>query len=277
MNIHQAHTYYVQGGLYELSRKMEEHFVNAGGEIRFKSLVKRIDFDEMQKIFTLTDSKGRTYQTKRVISNATIWDTLTLFGNVPKRLRRKIITASDRPQGTRWGALMLTGVVEDVLDDGGSLYHQFHTQEGSLFLSLSHRDDRIRSPEGWRTISVSSHEKNPERWLAMDNELYETEQLAALERFDHVLTKFLPGYRHAKKLSLEMGTPRTFSFYTHRTNGWVGGIAHSVKNWMPTWQSNVTPVHEFYLVGDTVFPGQGTPAVIQSAINLCDRIAPHKK
>lgn len=268
-----SHTYYVNGGLYRLAETLEASIVRNRGDVRFKALITRIDFDASAKRFTLTDAKGHLYECSRLVSNATIWDSLQLLGAVPDELMRSIESSARKPAGERWGALMLSGIVSDTFDDGGSLYHQFHTSEGSLFLSISHRADTMRAPKGWRTISVSSHEANAERWLAQDKETYEREQAAILARFDALLSSRLPGYAASEKLLLELGTPRTFSFYTHRRNGWVGGIAHSVKNWMPRWQANVTTLKEFYLVGDTVFPGQGTPAVVQSAINLCDRIA----
>lgn len=268
-----AHTFYVNGGLYAFAELLERSLVDRGGAIQHKTRITAIDYDQSRKRFTLTDSKGRSYECERLISNATIWNTAELLRTVPQSLKRQLQRAISKPYGEHWGAMMMTGVIGDSIDDGGSLYHQYHTSFGSLFLSLSRRGDTLRTPPGYRTISVSSHEPNAARWQIMDNETYTRTQQEALDRFDAVLRKRLPGYAEAEKLLLEMGTPTTFEFYTHRKHGWVGGITHSVKNWMPRWQPNVTSLDGFYLVGDTVFPGQGTPAVVQSAMNLCDRIA----
>ncbi len=68
------------------------------------------------------------------------------------------------------------------------------------------------------------------------------------------------------------GTPSTYEFYTGRFNGFVGGIPHSVKKNLLRMPPNKTPFTNLYMVGDTVFPGQGIPAVVLGALNTVNRI-----
>jgi phytoene dehydrogenase-like protein len=69
-----------------------------------------------------------------------------------------------------------------------------------------------------------------------------------------------------------IGTPRTFARYTHRARGRVGGVPSTFSALLHALPP-VTPFENLYLVGDTVYPGQGIPAVVLGALNVADRIA----
>ena len=62
--------------------------------------------------------------------------------------------------------------------------------------------------------------------------------------------------------------PRTFRFFTGRENGLVGGVPHTLKRNLFTMPKYRTPLPDVYLVGDTVYPGQGVPAVVLGALHL---------
>ncbi len=70
----------------------------------------------------------------------------------------------------------------------------------------------------------------------------------------------------------EFGTPRSFARYTRRAAGAVGGPPVSRRN------ANLRAVGPdifgpgLWVVGDSVFPGQGTMAVVLSAIRVVERI-----
>ena len=78
--------------------------------------------------------------------------------------------------------------------------------------------------------------------------------------------------RAANKLYPLDGTPKTFEFYTKRKNGFVGGIPHSIRSNLLFMTPDNPPFANLYLVGDTVFPGQGIPAVVLGALNAVNRI-----
>ncbi len=70
----------------------------------------------------------------------------------------------------------------------------------------------------------------------------------------------------------EFASPRSFRRYTRRTAGAVGGAPVSRSN------SNFLAVDPgvlgrgLWVVGDSVFPGQGTMATVLSAIRVVERI-----
>jgi phytoene dehydrogenase-like protein len=179
-----------------------------------------------------------------------------------------------------WGSFTINFGAK-VKQDPETLYYQIHTDDkipncaaGSFYVSFSEKDDRERAPEGWRSITISTHTE-AEDWENLSEEEYrkkkEETEASILKRFDEV---FEENFYMEKKYLLS-GTPQTYEFYTRREKGFVGGIPHSVKKPLITMPPNETPFPGLYMVGDTVFPGQGTPAVVLGALNVVDKIVSH--
>jgi phytoene dehydrogenase-like protein len=69
-------------------------------------------------------------------------------------------------------------------------------------------------------------------------------------------------------------TPRDFYETTRRRLGLVGGVGQSLDVFGPNSPTHRTAVPKLYMVGDTVFPGNGVAAVTHSAVIAADEIAP---
>jgi phytoene dehydrogenase-like protein len=208
-----------------------------------------------------------------VISNVTRYDMGNLIrGEVGERFETEQL-----PEG--WGAFMLYCAVEGSFDDRGTLYHQIHCEPlphcgaRSIFVSLSHVDDRSRAPHGWRTVTVSAHVAEPWRWEELPEPEYEARKREVAGAILASMEEALPGFDRADRKFLLTGTPRTFRHYTGRLHGMVGGIPHSIRRNMVFAADYRTSLDDLYLVGDTVYPGQGTPAVVLGALNLVDALA----
>ncbi|MEP7219810.1 MAG: NAD(P)/FAD-dependent oxidoreductase, partial [Bacteroidota bacterium] len=273
-------TWYADGGMYALAELLERAITGSGGEIRFKRLVTalRPEGDGWRA----ETARGESLTAERIISNATMDDMMGLMeSDTPGNdgyFRRQVERG-----GAGWGAFTLYCAVRDTFQDHGTLYHQIHTsliaeaESGSVFVSLSHRDDHLRAPAGWRTMTVSTHIANPARWLpkpgdaAARLDYEERKELLAGIILD-AIGGALPGFAEAEKKFLLTGTPRTFQFYTHRKFGMVGGIPHAVERNILGAPKFRTPFRGLYMVGDTVYPGQGIPAVVLGAMNLVAEI-----
>ncbi|MFO0950946.1 MAG: hypothetical protein U0835_07280 [Isosphaeraceae bacterium] len=70
----------------------------------------------------------------------------------------------------------------------------------------------------------------------------------------------------------EFASPRSFERYTRRVQGAVGGppVARSNSNALAVGPDVFGP--GVWVVGDSVFPGQGTLAVVLSAIRVVEQI-----
>lgn len=267
-------TLYAEGGMYGVAGFLEECIHERGGEIRTKRKVKRLWRDGNG--WTI-ETNRETFRAERVISNATIWDMQRMTEQGRDAYFERLSSAA----GTGWGAYTLYTAVEDTFDDGGSLYHQIHTGEipyggsESIFASLSPSDDRGRAPEGWRTMTVSTHIPDPGTWEELaqnDRDEYERRKGEIEETVLRALGSAFPGFADAERRFTLSGTPRTFGFYTRRMHGMVGGVPHSIERSLFRMPKYRTPLRNLYCVGDTVYPGQGVPAVVLGALNLVDEL-----
>lgn len=266
-----SETWYADGGAYALARFLEEKIEQYGGEVRTKRRATAI-FRQGGE-WVVETSRGEIYRCRRLIANLT-------RSNLARLVRGEAETESvgdDAPSG--WGAFMLYCAVRDTFDDRGTLYHQIHCEplpycgSRSIFVSLSHEEDRARAPLGWRTVTVSTHVADPWRWESLEKDEYEGQKCELERMMLELMGRALPGFAEAERKFVLTGSPRTFLHYTGRLHGMVGGIPHSIRRNMLFAPNYRTPFDNLYLVGDTVYPGQGMPAVVLGALNLVDSLS----
>lgn len=262
--VYPSQTFYLDGGAYTLSSELLRRYLQLGGEIKFKQRVERID----SKTLTVTTLRG-SFAARNVISNATLWNTAAMLGNPVDRYFHKWDQAIEGDD--LWGANAFYAVVDESVGTS-SLFHQLHHEGGSVFVSLSRVGDTLKAPDGFRTISVSTHEADPDRWFRYNEEEYLKEKERLSQWFVTLLNKGLDGFDESKLHFALTSTPRSFEFYTKRRNGLVGGVAYKAGRLPWHWPSPVSPIKGLYLVGDTVFPGQSAGAVAQCAISLASRV-----
>jgi C-3',4' desaturase CrtD len=266
-----SETYYVKGGMYSFAKIIEDKFKSLGGKILFKNRVERIEKNKNE--FIVFTNKGE-YRANEIISNAPIWDNDKLFTNEEyKKYFRKL---SDK-NSDAWGAFTLYFGVEDKFDDLNSLYHQIHfksslTNSKSIFVSISKKEDVLKAPHGWRTITISTHLENADEWKNYSEEIYEEKKRILTEEVFEALNNNLQGFPECNKKFVLSGSPKTFEFYTKRKNGFVGGIPATISRNFFRQIPSKTPIEGYYLVGDTVFPGQGAPAVILGSMLLVESL-----
>ena len=265
-----SETYYPIGGMYKPAKQLSDFIEANSTEIKFKQKVTSIK--ETNSGYTIETAKGNKYQSKGIISNIPIWNIAKITENSIQKYFMKYSKKFD----SSWGAFTLNFAVE-TKTDLKSVYYQLHSDNkipycnsNSIFVSFSEKDDREKAPEGFRTVTISTH-TDVNNWGNISKEEYEKRKSvtskAILEIFDNFFKKI-----GIDKLFLLSGTPNTFEFYTQRDKGFVGGIPHSIKKNLLFMPPNVTPFKNLYMVGDTVFPGQGTPAVILGGLNVVKRI-----
>ena len=76
---------------------------------------------------------------------------------------------------------------------------------------------------------------------------------------------------------IETETPRGTYERTRRRLGMVGGVGQSLEVFGANAPTHRTSVANLFMVGDTVFPGNGVAAVTQSALIVADEIAPPRR
>ncbi|GIW21057.1 MAG: C-3',4' desaturase CrtD [Candidatus Sericytochromatia bacterium] len=259
--------YYPYGGINSTLELLLNKFKSNGGNIKLKQEVISI---KRKKDFYLVKTKNKSYVSKGIISNIPIWNMKNITEGQIKKYFENISYKFDKAPG----AFTIYFAVENKFNIE-SCYYQIHTDEkipfctsNSFFVSFSMDDDYYKAPKGYRTITISTH-TDVEEWQNLDKKDYISKKCLIESFIMQNLYKVFPEMKNLEKLYFLSGTPKTFEFFTKRYKGFVGGIPHSIdNNFLLLLPSNVTSFENLYLVGDTVFPGQGIPAVVQGSLNV---------
>lgn len=271
--------HYCFGGISTLAYKLKDSIIQNGGQVYERHIVDKVtNFGDEIKVFGRRPA-GKTFENQSdiFVSALTIWDTLKILEKdlVPDFSKKFGITDRNSTRGS-WGAMTATFAVKSKTSIT-PLYHQVHykndsNNKGSYFFSFSHPEDKERAPQGYQTVTVSTHSR-PEEWNeSLDKSVY----LEIKKQFeDKVLTTFNEVFSKYEIESIEkiaVGTPRTFERFTRRHRGLVGGLPHNKNNTILSFPSQETPIRNFYQIGDTTFPGQGIVGVTTGALILASKI-----
>lgn len=270
-----AETYYPSGGMFRPAKLLEEKILSSGGAVRYKEKV--VSVEQHKDYYFVKTAKGNRYKAKGIISNIPVWNMSAITDGAISNYFEKIAGRT----GAAWGAVTLNFAIESA-KELESLYFQIHTKEKvphchsqSFFVSFSAAADRLKAPAGWRSVTISLHSEAAQ-WFGLSKPEYERRKSQIK---DAILKEFRAAFPEFDGCRIEHvlpGTPVTFQFYTQRHSGFVGGIPHSIENSLLKFPPNKTPFNNFYMAGDTVFPGQGTPAVVLGAIMVWRRVMGEK-
>jgi C-3',4' desaturase CrtD len=277
--------YAIGGGAQALADALVESIRKSGGEVRFDSTALRLAFDSQGRAAGVKLLSGETVEARRaVVSNLTVWDT---FG--------KLVGADRTPAALRarlkalrgWGAYQVFVSLDEEAarrlpsDKILSLSdwqegEPFDPERALLMFSAAPAWD-ARAPAGKRAATVSAF-TDAESWFSFhaDESEHEEQDARALETLWARLHAALPELGAGAEV-LETATPRTFYERTRRRLGMVGGIGQTVEMFGPRALTHRTPIPRLFMVGDTVFPGNGVAAVTHTALAVADEIAPPRR
>ena len=139
----------------------------------------------------------------------------------------------------------------------------------AVFYSPSSDGDG-RAPIGEATI-VASIFADVQFWNNLDLKDYQLNKeifleniLLAINSYFHITTN--------SWLHKELATPRSFAKWTGRPLGMVGGLGQHPNYFGPFGLSSRTPIPGLWLCGDSIYPGEGTAGVSQSAFMVCRQL-----
>lgn len=277
--------YAMRGGAQALADSLAGSIKQSGGTLRFDSHALRLAFDSEGRAAGVTLLSGETVEARRaVVSNLTAWDTYgKLVGG-----ERTPSAVKARLKGLRgWGAYQVfVSLDEDAarrlpseqllsLDDWQE-GKPFDAQRSLFMLSTAPPWDS-RAPEGKRAATISSF-TDAAAWFTFhtDESEHDEHDSRALESLWARMHAALPELGAGAEV-LETSTPRTTYERTRRRLGMVGGVGQAVSVFGPQALTHRTPVPNLFMVGDTIFPGNGVAAVTQSALVVADEIAPPRR
>ena len=267
---------YPKGGVGKISQKLVEGLEKTGGEIKYKCKVKQIIIENGKAVGVIL-TNGEIYRGKRIISNATRWDT---FG---KLIPEDKIPKSEKKWQSRYqkspSFLSLhLGVEAKVFPEGTECHHiilenwdKMEEPEATIFVSIPTLLDPDLAPEGYHIVHAFTPSKI-EDWEGLPFKEYEAKKEEAAGRVIEKLEKIFPGL-DANLDYMEVGTARSHQRFLNREDGTYGPIPRRKLQGLLGMPFNRTAIPGLYCVGDSTFPGQGLNAVAFSGFACAHRIA----
>ncbi|MBD1858549.1 MULTISPECIES: carotenoid isomerase [Leptolyngbya] len=267
---------YPKGGVGQIAQKLVEGLEKAGSQIKYKARVTEILIENNRAVGVKLAS-GETFRAKRVVSNATRWDTFD-----------KLLPASQKPNSeTKWqqryqqspSFLSLhLGVKAEALPADVECHHilletwdEMEAEQGTIFVSIPTLLDPSLAPEGHHIVHTFTPSWMQE-WENLSPSEYKAKKEAAANRLIDRLTQIFPNLIQGLDYQ-EVGTPRTHRRFLGRENGTYGPIPARKLPGLLGMPFNRTAIANLYCVGDSTFPGQGLNAVAFSGFACAHRVA----
>ncbi|PFA70753.1 FAD-dependent oxidoreductase [Bacillus sp. AFS015802] len=278
LDIYHEGAFYLEGGLYRIAESLVQASVSYGAKATLGRKVVSIDRDDEHQRWIVLDHRGNEYHANHVVCNVPVQSLGTLFHSKYSPKLEAYLKGKDRE--AVWGTMSLYMLLkEEALPDTLPLFSQICTSpagnmtEGDhLFLSLSHPNDRKRAPEGFRTMTVSTHTKL-ENWNT--KEKYDSYKVTLQEKMMEALETIIPFLRDGLADTYP-GAPGAWERFTGRPGGIVGGFPQTVDHALFNSLSHRTPLENIWMCGDSVFPGAGTIGVSVSGYHVFHSITGKK-
>lgn len=262
-----------RGGMRSLVDGIGRRFTELGGDLRTATLVDRVETAGAG--FAVVTRRRQRLSTRQVVFNLP----LDLAARLLDRPLSGRLERFERKSRAAWSAFTAYLAIDRAaVPDDSPLFHQVlqsydrPLHDGNnVLISLSPIDDAGYGPPGVRVATMSTHTR-PGEWNDLSADAYREKKADYRQRMLAALSRALPNAPGALVHS-EFATPRSFRRYTRRTAGAVGGapVSRSNSNFLAVDSDVLGP--GLWLVGDSVFPGQGTMATVLSAIRVIERIA----
>jgi len=280
---------YPKGGVGVIAEKLVAGLESHGGSIRYKARVTKVMIENGQAVgVRLAD--GEEIRARRVVSNATRWDTFETEqenSDVQRPRSAALVDSAHTPKAeTTWrrrykpspSFLSLhLGVDAAVIPEGFHCHHlvledwaEMESEQGVIFVSIPTLLDPSLAPEG-RHIVHTFTPSDIQAWKDLSPAAYKAKKAADTARLVQRLEAILPGLGGAIRHQ-EIGTPRTHRRFLGRMGGSYGPIPALRLPGLLPMPFNRTGLQNLYSVGDSCFPGQGLNAVAFSGFACAHRI-----
>lgn len=270
----------INGGAAALAQSLVQSIRASGGLVRFDTTALRLAYDSSGRATGLDLLTGeRIEATRAIVSNLTVWDTygkLVSLNRTPAEIRQRLKALRG------WGAYLLYLSLDEKTARKLPSHHilslnewqeeqPYDPQSAQFMFAAAPAFDR-RAPSNRRAVTVSAFTDTAD-WFTFHEDESEHEALdqSTLEAHWERIHRAMPELADGIEV-IETATPRTFYEETRRKLGMVGGVGQSLDIFGPQSFSHRTILPNLYMVGDTVFPGNGIAAVTHSALIVADEI-----
>ncbi|MFN6343634.1 MAG: carotenoid isomerase [Cyanobium sp.] len=280
---------YPRGGVGVIAEKLVAGLEQHDGAIRYGARVVKVLIENGEAVGVKLAS-GEELRARRVVSNATRWDTFATAGEgaeVHRPTSAALVDAEHTPKAeATWrrryrpspSFLSLhLGIDAAIVPTGFHCHHlllerweEMEGEQGVIFVSIPTLLDPSLAPEG-RHIVHTFTPSSMEHWRELSPSAYRAKKKADAALLVQRLEAILPGLQAAIRHQ-EIGTPRSHRRFLGRMGGSYGPIPALRLPGLLPMPFNRTGLNHLYCVGDSCFPGQGLNAVAFSGFACAHRI-----
>ena len=268
--------WHLKKSMQVLSDALENSSKKTGVKIVFGQKVGSINFDDATKIWKVSASSK--------LENLDYYADHVIYTPPPQSLLKNLENSLDRNHTYRdriqslpnpSGALVFySALKKHHIKAISSNHYQFVSNElGSLFVSISEEGDG-RAPKGELTLVASLFTKTDD-WFDLDKNEYIKKKMDYLQKISKALERQF-AIASANWLHKELATPLGFERWTNRPKGIVGGLGQNPDIFGLFGLPSRTPYKGLWLCGDSIYPGEGTAGVSQSALMVSRQILASK-
>ncbi len=268
--------FHLKESMQALSKALEVSLMETGVNILFNEKVNQLDYDfnnKSWKVFTNKGNKNYEYSSQDVIYTPPPQSLLKYLDGKSESFKKYINNIEGLPDPS--GALVFySAISKDNLKIVTSNHYQLVDNDlGSLFISFSEDGDG-RAPKGEITL-IASIFVNINDWQGITKDIYLAKKDYFLKKISSTLeSKF--DISPENWLHRELATPLSFERWTNRPKGIVGGLGQNPDNFGIFGLSSRTPIKGLWLCGDSIYPGEGTAGVSESALMVSRQIIASK-
>ncbi len=268
--------WHLRNSMQALSEALESSLSKTGVNLFFGQKVNSINFDDLNTHWIVSANSKKDsfmYEAKDLVYTAPPQSLLENWKgplNRKKSYRNRLINLPN-PSGA---IVFYSALKKEHIKKISSSHYQFSSHElGSLFVSISEDGDG-RAPIGEVTLIASIFTKTKD-WFNLNKQDY-------LEKKKYLQKKISLELEHQfdiaseRWLHRELATPLGFEKWTNRPNGIVGGLGQNPDIFGLFGLSSRTPFQGLWLCGDSIYPGEGTAGVSQSALMVSSQILASK-
>jgi prolycopene isomerase len=284
---------YPRGGVGVIAEKLVAGLEARGGAIRYRARVTEVLIENGRAVGVRL-AGGEEIRARRVVSNATRWDTFSTAEATAEQdseLQRPagaaLVDARHTPRAeATWrrrykpSSSFLSlhlGVEASLIPPDFHCHHllledwsRLEDEQGVIFVSIPTLLDPSLAPAG-RHIVHTFTPSDIRHWRHLGPSAYGAKKNGDAARLVQRLEAILPGLAGAIRLQ-EIGTPRTHRRFLGRMGGSYGPIPALRLPGLLPMPFNRTGLPGLYCVGDSCFPGQGLNAVAFSGFACAHRI-----
>lgn len=258
----------VEGGAGAIASALAAAAEAHGARVQYRQRVHRV---QQTNAGYVVHTQKESFRADQVIFNLTPPD---IYRVLDADIRTSIGSTPKAPKDA-WGAYMLyLGVDHNAVKGLEPNHHQIVgpgslSEAGSVFVSISPEWDTGRAPTGRRAVTLSTHTHLEPWWQLHQNDpgAFQARKIEYQERLLNLVEQAFPGLPQSADLFLP-ATPLSFSRFTGRTTGWVGGVpqTHLLRARSPRLGPRL------WMVGDSIFPGQSVAATALGGLRVAQDV-----